>query len=48
MYERIVLPNGVRVVFERMEGVRSEAFGVWVGAGSRCESPEEAVIAHFI
>ena len=48
MYERIVLPNGVRVVFERMEGVRSAAFGVWVGAGSRCESPEEAGSAHFI
>ncbi len=48
MYERIILPNGVRVVFERMSGVRSVAFGVWVGAGSRFESPAEAGSAHFI
>lgn len=48
MYDRIILPNGVRVVFERMEGVRSVAFGVWVGAGSRYERPQEAGSAHFI
>ena len=35
MYERIVLPNGARVVCEHMDGVRSASLGIWVGAGSR-------------
>ena len=48
MYDRITLPNGARVVFERMEGVRSVSLGIWVGAGSRFERAEEGGSAHFI
>ena len=48
MYEKITLPNGARVVFERMEGVRSASLGIWVGAGSRFERAEEGGSAHFI
>ena len=48
MYEKITLPNGARVVFERMEGVRSVSLGIWVGAGSRFERAEEGGSAHFI
>ncbi|CAA9508778.1 MAG: FIG007959: peptidase, M16 family, partial [uncultured Solirubrobacterales bacterium] len=32
---RTVLPGGLRVVSESMPGVRSVAFGIWVGVGSR-------------
>ena len=48
MYEKITLPNGARVVFEWMEGVRSVSLGIWVGAGSRFERAEEGGSAHFI
>ena len=48
MYEKITLPNGARVVFERMDGVRSVSLGIWVGAGSRFERAEEGGSAHFI
>lgn len=48
MYEKIVLPNGVRVVAERIEHVRSAALGIWVGNGSRFEPKEQNGISHFI
>src|SRR5450755_4315014 len=46
--ERTVLPNGVRVVTERMPHVRSISVGVWIGTGSREETREETGISHFI
>ena len=46
--ERTVLPNGVRVVTERMPHVRSVSVGVWIGTGSREETLEETGISHFI
>ena len=46
--ERAVLPNGVRVVTERMAHVRSVTVGVWIGTGSREESPEQSGLTHFI
>jgi len=42
------LPNGFRVVTERMPGVASASLGVWVDAGSRHESEAENGIAHFL
>src|SRR5579884_3378082 len=42
------LPNGVRIITERMDHVRSVSLGVWIGTGSRRESPEENGISHFI
>lgn len=45
---RHVLPNGVRVVTERMDHVRSVSVGIWIGTGSREESEEETGISHFI
>ena len=42
------LPGGVRVVTERLVGVRSVALGYWVGVGSRDERPERAGVSHFI
>src|ERR1019366_6551309 len=46
--ERTVLPNGVRVVTERMPHVRSISVGVWIGTGAREESKELTGISHFI
>lgn len=45
---RTVLPGGVRVVTEWVPGVRSASIGVWVGAGSRDESPSTTGSAHFL
>ena len=46
--ERAVLPNGVRVVTERMANVRSVTVGIWIGTGSREELPEQSGLTHFI
>ncbi len=43
-----VLPGGERVVSERIEGVRSAALGLWIGAGSRDETHTRAGVSHFI
>jgi len=45
---RTVLPGGLRVVTEVMPGVRSVAFGVWVGVGSRDEIPSLAGASHYL
>jgi predicted Zn-dependent peptidase len=45
---RTTLANGVRIVTESMRHVRSVAVGIWVGAGSRREQPQEHGICHFI
>src|ERR1051326_1881474 len=46
--EREVLPNGVRVVTERMPYVRSVSVGLWIGTGSREERAHETGLSHFI
>lgn len=45
---RTVLPGGLRVVTESMPTVRSVAVGMWVGIGSRDESPEHMGASHFL
>ena len=42
------LPNGVRIVTEKIDTVRSAALGIWVAGGSREETPQESGAAHFI
>jgi predicted Zn-dependent peptidase len=42
------LDCGLRVVTERMEGVRSAALGFYVHAGSRGEAEAEAGLSHFL
>ena len=44
----MVLPNGVRIVYERMPGVRTVALGIWVESGSRHEPEGLGGISHFI
>lgn len=48
MYQKIVLPNGLRVLTEEIDYLRSAAIGIWVGAGSRYEKKGYEGISHFI
>ena len=45
---RDVLPNGLRLLTERMPHVRSVSIGVWLARGSRHEPEEQSGIAHFV
>jgi predicted Zn-dependent peptidase len=47
-YRKTVLDNGVTVLSEPMDGVRSICLGIWFAVGSRDESPEEAGMSHFM
>jgi predicted Zn-dependent peptidase len=47
-HRKTVLPNGIRLVSERIPHVRSVAVGVWVDTGSRHEPSELGGISHFI
>ncbi|PYM91767.1 MAG: peptidase M16 [Candidatus Rokuibacteriota bacterium] len=47
-YRKGSLPNGIRVVTERMDHVRSVAVGVWVETGSRHESENRCGMSHLI
>jgi len=46
--KRSILPNGLTILTERMEHVRSVSMGVWVKTGSRNEQPETNGISHFV
>ncbi|HEY7162771.1 MAG TPA: pitrilysin family protein, partial [Acidobacteriota bacterium] len=43
-----VLDNGLTILTESIEHLRSISLGVWLNKGSRDESPEDAGIYHFI
>jgi predicted Zn-dependent peptidase len=45
---RTEFSSGLRVVTERMPGVRSVALGIWVLAGSRDEEPAISGSSHFL
>jgi len=45
---RTVLPNGLIVLTERMDHLRSVAMGVWIKSGSRGEPAETNGISHFV
>jgi predicted Zn-dependent peptidase len=47
-YRKSVLPNGMRILSERMPHVRSVAVGVWVETGSRHEVVERGGVSHLI
>ncbi len=48
MYERSVLPNGIRVLSSAMPHTRSVSVGIFVGAGSRYEQDSIAGASHFL
>jgi len=48
MYHKTVLKNGVRIISERLDYLRSISFGIWVNTGSRDEKKLESGLSHFI
>ncbi len=47
-YRRTTLENGLRIVTETMPSARSVAASVYVGAGSRYETTEQAGMSHLL
>ncbi|KAA1420592.1 insulinase family protein [Mumia zhuanghuii] len=48
LVRRTVLEGGLRVVTEAMPGVRTATIGIWVGVGSRDETPTLSGASHFL
>lgn len=48
MYNKTVLDNGIKIVSEEINHVRSVSIGAWVLSGSRHENEETHGTAHFI
>ncbi len=48
MYLKTILPNGIRVVTERIPYMRSVSMGIWVTVGSRDETEKDNCTSHFI
>ncbi|MDQ2853788.1 MAG: insulinase family protein [Chloroflexota bacterium] len=48
LYERSVLPNGLRVLTQSMPAARSVAVGLFVGVGSRLEDEAHAGLSHLL
>jgi len=48
MYDAFTLSNGLRVVAEPIGHFRSVSVGLWVGAGSMTELPQENGLSHFL
>ncbi len=48
MIYRHTLSNGLRVLIERLDHVRSVSMGIWINTGSRDERTEEAGVSHLL
>lgn len=48
MINKTLLPNGIRVISQRIPHASSVTAGIWVVGGSRQERPEVTGISHFI
>lgn len=48
MVRKTILPNGIRIVTEKMPGFHSVSTGIWVNVGSRDEEPHEQGVTHLI
>jgi len=48
MYDQWTLPNGLRIVGEKLPHLRSVSVGVWIRVGSMMESKEENGLSHFM
>jgi len=46
--QREVLPNGLIVITEQMQHIRSVSIGIWIKTGSRDEDPQWNGISHFV
>ena len=45
---RQVLPNGLTVLTEEMQQIRSASIGIWIKTGSRNEEADRNGISHFV
>src|SRR5881275_889668 len=45
---REVLPNGLTILTEEMQQIRSASIGIWIKTGSRNEEAERNGISHFV
>jgi len=48
MHDEWLLPNGLRVVGERLPYLRSVSIGAWMHVGSMMEEPQENGLSHFL
>jgi len=48
MYNKEILPNGLRIVTSEMPHTRSISMAIFIGTGSRYEPDEEAGLSHFL
>lgn len=48
MYQKSVLPNGVRLLTEALPHCQTVALGLWLEVGSRDETPGEGGLSHFL
>ena len=48
MYQRTILPNGLRILTASMPHVQSVGVSVYIGTGSRYERAAEAGLSHFV
>lgn len=48
MIEKKTLPNGVRILYQKLDHIRSCALGIWVENGSRHEPETLCGISHFL
>ncbi len=48
IYEKTILDNGISIISERIDSVRSVSIGIWIKTGSRAENVSENGIAHFL
>ena len=48
MHDEWLLPNGLRVVGERLPYLRSVSIGAWMHVGSMMETHEESGLSHFL
>ena len=48
MFLKKVLDNGIRLITYKMPEMKSVSVGLWVNTGSRCETPENNGVSHFI
>jgi len=46
--QKSVLPNGLKIVTERIDNIKSISAGVWVKTGSRNETDQQAGMTHFL
>ncbi|HEY6938245.1 MAG TPA: insulinase family protein, partial [Terriglobales bacterium] len=45
---REALPNGLTIITEEMQHIRSVSIGIWIKSGSRDEDPQWNGISHFV